>query len=251
MAFCTNCGHEIISGTKFCANCGAVVEAAEKTGDDVALTEIKTETANIAASTVTETKKDKAKLSWGDKCSMIFGIVLLIISFAALFSDPPILTILLSIAIIVGAIVCLCQNYRLKGFPIAALVIAIYCLAAAVSQGKDLGFFTTPSKADYKSEAVVEKSENSTVDGVNPELKAYLDSYEEFIDEYVVFMKNYMANPGNVVSMLSEYTRIMEKYEDFEDTINKYDSDKMSPADAQYYLEVTARCTQKMLEIYK
>ena len=90
----------------------------------------------------------------------------------------------------------------------------------------------------------------SAVDGVDPELKAFLDSYEEFMDEYIAFMKKYTEDPGNAVSMLTEYATIMEKYGDFAEKIEQYDEKEMSTEDAKYYLEVTTRVTQKMLEIY-
>ena len=64
-------------------------------------------------------------------------------------------------------------------------------------------------------------------------------------------MRNYLNDPMNVLSMLSEYTDIMNKYDEFARQIDKYDSSKMSAIDAAYYLEVTTRCTQKMLEIYQ
>ena len=70
------------------------------------------------------------------------------------------------------------------------------------------------------------------------------------MDEYVDFMKKYMADPGNAIAMLSEYTDIMVKYEDFAEKVDKYDSDSMSTEDAKYYLEVVNRCNQKMLEMY-
>ena len=81
-------------------------------------------------------------------------------------------------------------------------------------------------------------------------MKAFLDSYEAFVEEYVLFMKKYMADPTNVSSMLKQYTEIMEKYNAFAEVIDKLDSAEMSEADALYYLEVTTRCTEKMLKIY-
>ena len=87
-------------------------------------------------------------------------------------------------------------------------------------------------------------------DGVDPDLKAYLDSYEAFVNEYVDFMKKYMDDPSNVVSMLDEYTDIMKRMEDFEKKINAYESEDLSAADMDYYLDVTTRCTKKMLEVY-
>ncbi|MCR5249230.1 MAG: zinc-ribbon domain-containing protein [Lachnospiraceae bacterium] len=85
---------------------------------------------------------------------------------------------------------------------------------------------------------------------VDPDLKAFLDSYEDFVDEYVDFMRKYNADPSNMMMMLGEYSEIMEKYMEFADKLDKYDSDDMSMADAAYYLEVTTRCSKKMLEIY-
>lgn len=102
-------------------------------------------------------------------------------------------------------------------------------------------------KTDEKKQ---EQSTVETVDGVNPDLKAFLASYESFIDEYVLFMRNYMANPRNVLSMISEYTEMLEKMDDFDEKMEKYDTDRMSDADMKYYLEVYNRCTQKMLAIY-
>ena len=84
---------------------------------------------------------------------------------------------------------------------------------------------------------------------MDPDLKAFLDSYEKFMDEYVDFMQKYMANPTDL-TLLGEYADMLQKYSDFEEKIDKYDSDEMSTADAAYYLEVTTRVTQKMLTIY-
>jgi len=253
-----------------------------------------------------------------DKFSKFFGIILFIISLFDFFSDPPFLTIILSIAIIVGAVICLVKKYRLKGFTIIAILIALVCLSAGISQGKRLGFFKIPKDGDYKKtesnagsgndapaiqveinnssdssevnssegsntvgnnleetasantgnaeDELVDKDDNGDStedsvdssasadavnnDGVDPDLKAFLDSYEEFMDEYVVFMKKYMNDPTNAISMLSEYSTIMEKYTDFADKIEKYDEKEMSTADAKYYLEVVNRCNQKLLEVY-
>ncbi len=52
-----------------------------------------------------------------------------------------------------------------------------------------------------------------------------------------------------VYTMMGDYAKMVEKYADFAEKLDKYDSDTMSTADAQYYLEVTTRCTQKLLEV--
>lgn len=231
-------------------------------------------------------RKVKREETGFEKFSKFFGVILLFIAIVDYNSDPPILTIILSLAIIVGAIFCLSQKYRLKGFTIIALVLAIFCLFAGISQGKKLGFLKTPTDKEYaeagyvvedkddapeiqidttnnnvgnsndvssdekKPEAAKETKPAQTADGVDPELKAFLDSYEEFMDEYILFMKKYMDDPGNAVTMLGEYASIMEKYGEFAEAVEKYDEREMSTADAKYYLEVTNRINQKMLDLY-
>ncbi len=76
--------------------------------------------------------------------------------------------------------------------------------------------------------------------GVDPDLKDFLDSYEAFVDEYVVFMQQYSKNPTDL-SLLARYTDIMQKYSDFAVKVEKYDTKEMSTEDAAYYLEVTSR----------
>lgn len=89
------------------------------------------------------------------------------------------------------------------------------------------------------------------VDEVTPELKEFLDGYETFINEYIDFMKKYSsASSNDTITMLSDYLDIMARYAEFVDEIDKYDTNTMSTADVAYYLDVTNRCTKKMLEIY-
>lgn len=82
---------------------------------------------------------------------------------------------------------------------------------------------------------------------VDPELKAFLDEYEKFMDEYIDFMKKYDGS-DNSVELISDYTSIMQQYAEFAETIEKYDSEEMSGADAAYYLEVVNRVNEKMLK---
>lgn len=89
-----------------------------------------------------------------------------------------------------------------------------------------------------------------TEDGVNPELKEMLDSYEVFVDQYVEFMEKYNSDPANTVSMLGEYSEMLQQYTDFADKINKYDASSMSTEDYKYYIDVTTRCAQKMAQVY-
>lgn len=286
MAFCRNCGSEIPEGTKFCSNCGTSVEI---NTNEINQNETKDEafyTSDVyMQKSVPPTEEPVSKL---DKFGKFYGIILMILAFVDFQSDPAILTIILSAGIIAGCIFCFSKKYKLKGFTIVALILAIICLLCGISQAKKIGLFKVPGndkatetvvestpviEDTTKEEVAVQKDEpavtetvesepaeevaeepveeaKETVNGVDPDLKAFLDSYEAFMDEYVDFMKKYMADPGNAIAMLSEYTDIMVKYEDFAEKVDKYDSDSMSTEDAKYYLEVINRCNQKMLEIY-
>jgi len=321
MAFCTNCGSEIPEGTKFCANCGAPVGttlnmnpgvSSDITVADNGISENQTSTDDQRAyeqkvyqqQSYISQQPDGKNVTGIDKYGKFIGIGLLILAIVDFATDPPILTIILSAAIIGGAIFCLSKKYKLKGFPIAAIILAAFCLLAGVTQANRYGMFKTPgndkiaedlseeqstvaeqvavepsttndgtktelfnqkedsepansrdtttteAEADKVDEAEDTTESSGQTSGVDPELKAFLDSYEEFVDEYVVFMKKYMADPTNAVSMLTEYSEIMGKYTDFAEKVDQYDSKEMSTEDAKYYLEVTTRCTQKMLDIY-
>lgn len=284
MAYCRNCGNEIPEGVKFCTNCGSAVDGV---ANEVRGNEFDRMNQNDDVISKKNSKRKVKREETGfEKFSKFFGVILLFIAIVDYNSDPPILTIILSLAIIVGAIFCLSQKYRLKGFTIIALVLAVFCLFAGISQGKKLGFLKTPTDKEYaeagyvvedkddapeiqidttnntvgnsndvssdekKPEAAKETKPAQTADGVDPELKAFLDSYEKFMDEYILFMKKYMDDPGNAVTMLGEYASIMEKYGEFAEAVEKYDEKEMSTADAKYYLEVTNRINQKMLDIY-
>ena len=268
----------------YCRNCGSAVDGYFNEARSNEFN--RTNQSDDVISKKNSKKKDKRYETGFEKFSKFFGVILMFIAIVDYNSDPPILTIILSLAIIIGAIFCLSQKYRLKGFTIIALIIAVFCLFAGISQGKKIGFLKTPTDEEYaeagyvveekngtpeiqiettdnssnngvdissdekESEPDTESKSTQTVDGVDPELKAFLDSYEEFMDEYILFMKKYMDDPGNAVSMLGEYASIMEKYGEFAEAVDKYDEKEMSTADAKYYLEVTNRINQKMLDLY-
>ena len=305
MSFCTNCGKELAEGLKFCPNCGAQVENTDnialgnKDTSDFQDTKsqpvqnIQPANYNQSAYTTSTHQKPEETLTGIDRFGKYFGIVLLILAIIDFNSDPPIVTIILSFAIILGAIFCLGKKYRLKGFTIAAFILSAICLIFGVSQAKQFGILRTPRPEEYFAESSkVESNENGdnnetteekvysskeaevnyqettsadntateakqdksketqNVGGVNPDLKAFLDSYEDFVDEYVSFMKEYNNDPSNAMTMLTEYSEFMQKYTDFAEQISQYDSQNMSTEDYKYYIEVTSRCSQKMLSVY-
>ena len=59
-------------------------------------------------------------------------------------------------------------------------------------------------------------------------------------------MQKYKSS-GNTTSMLADYATYMQKYADLAAKIEAMDTKSMSAADSAYYIEVTARCSQKLL----
>ena len=84
---------------------------------------------------------------------------------------------------------------------------------------------------------------------LNPELVAFLDAYESFVDEYCEFMRSYMNNPYDY-TLIARYAEIIETLTEYTNAADNYNTSDMSAADLAYYLEVTARCTSKMLSVY-
>ena len=85
-------------------------------------------------------------------------------------------------------------------------------------------------------------------DGVSPDVKEALDSYEAFMDEYVEFMQRYNES-GNSSQMMVDYLNYLQKYTDLAAKIEKMDTDSMSSADYAYYIEVTSRVAQKLINV--
>ena len=83
-------------------------------------------------------------------------------------------------------------------------------------------------------------------DGVSADLKDTLDSYEAFIDEYVAFMERY-KNSDDTASMLLDYSSYLQKYTEVMNKIDALDTSSLSAADYAYYIEVTSRCSQKLI----
>ncbi|MGN0636656.1 MAG: DUF6591 domain-containing protein [Acutalibacteraceae bacterium] len=93
------------------------------------------------------------------------------------------------------------------------------------------------------------KKPENPVNGMRPEFKAAMDSYEKFMNEYVTFMKKYKANPSDL-SILADYADYMSKYGDFVADFEKWETDeKMNAAETAYYIDVQARVSKQLLEV--
>lgn len=97
-----------------------------------------------------------------------------------------------------------------------------------------------------------EITQGTTDGGTDESLREFLDEYEKFIDEYVDFMSKYkQASPTEALAMAKDYAEMYKTYLDLVNKVEAYDIKEMSAEDREYYLEVTKRCTKKMLKISK
>lgn len=285
MAYCMNCGHEIPEGTNFCTECGTKINTNSKQDDfDYRFDE---NTYYSRAEFYKAINESSLKPARFEKFSKFFGIILFILALIDFMSDPPLLTIILSVVIIGNAIYCLSQKYKLKGFTIAALIISVICVLTGIGQAKKSGLLNIPKEDHVASEDTDEMIEFEPIEvesittpvveakeeakdiesipikdedveeekdvireesGVDANLKEFLDSYEAFMDEYVAFMKKYQSDPGNAIGMLNDYMTILTKYEEFAKKADYYKQDEMSKEDLAYYLDAMTRIEKKMLE---
>lgn len=65
------------------------------------------------------------------------------------------------------------------------------------------------------------------------------------MDEYIAFMEKYSESDYSA-EMISDYSDMMTRYYDFAETYQEYDPSTMSPADAEYYTEVSLRVSEKL-----
>ena len=93
-----------------------------------------------------------------------------------------------------------------------------------------------------------QQSQQSDPSQVSADFKASMDSYEQFFDQYVEFMKKY-KDSGDSISMLADYTKMMQQYTDTMNKLNAIDQNSLSAADEAYYLEVMGRITQKLVSV--
>ncbi len=265
MSFCEVCGLSISEGSKFCPSCGSEVKV--RNGEELPLqvpyidNPIVTDQTNVGEErSVYQTEHQNTNNSMAVReeakktITPWLGLGAFVLSIIAIFTGGSAITIFFSVIAFVIAIIALVKNGKLKGFPIAAIVISSMCVIVCIIA---IGFREISKNVDSKfaddvkekvTEKVVEEAEETIEKKADPDLVAFLDEYEAFVDEYVEFMQSYSSDPMNALNMLNEYTDMLTQLADYSSKIEKYDSESMSPADLAYYLEVTTRCAEKMLK---
>ena len=113
---------------------------------------------------------------------------------------------------------------------------------------------TNPTDTSKSTEGTTGLDENNnekiSADGISPEFKEAMDSYEAFFDEYVAFMKKYNnASSEDVLGMISDYNDYLRQCTETMEKIEAIDEDELSAEEALYLSEVSLRISQKLAEV--
>lgn len=111
------------------------------------------------------------------------------------------------------------------------------------------------SKKETKKEAIPKEEikssteDNSTTNniGLRTEFKNAMDSYEKFVDEYIIFMQKYNSNPTDY-ELIKEYATYLGKYNDMVNKFEKWEDEDLNDAETAYYIEVQTRVNKKLME---
>lgn len=104
---------------------------------------------------------------------------------------------------------------------------------------------TSPAAPETTIPATIPESTEPLVDGMRPEFKEAMDTYEAFYNEYCDFLSKYVQNPTDF-SLLSQYAGMLSKAGEMDAAFKKWDEDDLNSAELQYYLEVNSRVLQKL-----
>ena len=100
------------------------------------------------------------------------------------------------------------------------------------------------------SEITSSKTDTPTdTEEISKDFKEAMDSYEEFFDEYVAFMKKYKDSNGTDLSLLSDYSNYLTKYTNLMKEFEEWEEKELNVAETTYYIQVQSRITQKLLEV--
>lgn len=109
--------------------------------------------------------------------------------------------------------------------------------------------FQKISDSQSKPEVDAETEEtNEVLEGIRPEFKAAMDAYESFYDEYCEFLTKYQTNPTDF-TLLLKYTELMAEAAKMDEAFAEWEDADMSQEEMKYYLEVTTRVQQKMIDL--
>ena len=100
-------------------------------------------------------------------------------------------------------------------------------------------------EGESKQEEESDDKKNTSA-GLRPEIKAAIDSYEEFMDEYIELMQEIGKNPSDA-ALLAKYAEFVAKSAEVSEKFEALDED-LTEEESLYYAEVALRVEGKMLK---
>lgn len=146
------------------------------------------------------------------------------------------------------------KDYSLEVSLSAFNVMKIYLSAPEEETTEEETSKAESSKAESsktessKAESSKKEQSSKSATGVTPEFKKAMDSYEEFFDEYIDFMKRY-SESDNPLEMMDEYSEYLSKYSETMQALNDMESKEVTEADSLYFIEVQARILDKLSKV--
>lgn len=107
---------------------------------------------------------------------------------------------------------------------------------------------TSEKTPEEKEQQMPSEEKDKLVDGMRPEFKEAMDSYEAFYDEYCDFLQEYEKNPTDL-KLIMEYAGMVSKLADMEEKFEAWNDGDLNNAEMKYYLEVTNRISQKLIDV--
>lgn len=136
------------------------------------------------------------------------------------------------------------KDFKLIKMMVAAMLAMVMVLGlAGCGSGPDSE--EAASDSDAGNEVVAEET-NETA-SISPELKEMLDAYESWVDGYCDFAVKY-SESGDQMAMLSDLTELLKEETEWAKKLEAVDQDSMTKEELDYYLDVTLRCSQKLLD---
>ena len=104
-------------------------------------------------------------------------------------------------------------------------------------------------ESEKEIEVEEEEPQEEVVDqnGIRPEFKKSMESYEAFFDEYIEFL-NAFKQDSTSLSMITKYAEFMAKYEKAMSEMDAINEDELTDAEDKLFLETQLRINNKLAE---
>ena len=120
-------------------------------------------------------------------------------------------------------------------------------ISKAAEESSGTGSTDTTGTTDTGDSA--DSTSSGTTDGIRPEFKQAVDSYETSMNEYCDLMSKVAASDGTDLTLVKEVAEWEQKLSQVEADFDKLDGTETSDAEVNYYVEVQTRVNQKLLSV--